>query len=186
MALLCSMAAWAQAPVPTGRMPGPSGLEKNEIYVGYLGAFNDWGTSRFNYNTQGAAMSYTRSMNRHWGLFGFAEASANGDWDVRYYAFRGGARYLFMPSHRFHPFLTASVGDAHLKGITATLTPTGRQFLSHSWNGFTGGGSGGVQFRISEHFGVKAEGGYYRVPFGIHKYDRDYWSEATAGFTIHF
>jgi hypothetical protein len=167
-------------------MPGPSGVEKNELYAGYLGARNDWGTSRFSYNTVGAALSYTRTMNRHWGLFGFAEASTNGDWNEHYYAGRAGARYLFLPEHRIHPFITASVGEAHLRGITATTTPVGKQFLSHTWNGFTAGGSGGVLIRLSEHFGVRAEYGDYRVPFGIHKYDRDYWQEMSAGFTIHF
>ncbi len=184
--LLCSTGLFAQAPVPSARMPKvATGQEKNEVYFGFIEGFNDWGNSQFNNYQVGGTVSYTRTMNRHWGLFGMAEGSGNGDWDGKYFAFRGGARYAFLHG-RFRPYLTASIGDAHYSGRAATRTPQGIRFLAHSWSGFTAGGGGGVLFRISEHFGARAEFGDYRVPFGIHRYDRDYWPEMTAGFTVHF
>ena len=181
--LFLSSVAFSQAPTPPGKIPNVApASDNNQLFLGFVRTFNDWGSNKYTYDMIGGVASYTRMLNHHWGVLGSFEGNTNGDWDAVYYAYRAGAKYDILTG-KYRPYLVGSAGGAHLTGIVTTQLPDGSfRYLSHSWFGFTAGGGGGLDVDVTNHLGGRVEYNAYQVPFGFHQVDRDLWTELSVGF----
>lgn len=177
-----SMMCAAQAPAPTATAPTVSEGYQNTIYGGFQYTPTDWGGAWDTFN--GFNIDYARDMGRH-----FA-AVVDFDWirnnqsepgdldlgnphDANAYGIRFGPRYnLLRKPHRIQPFVEGLFGVAHMTALFPYPTHAS-PLVHHTWTGFSVAAGGGLDVRMTKHFGIRGEWLYLREP----------WSDPVAGDT---
>jgi opacity protein-like surface antigen len=192
--VLLSVIGAAQAPVPAAKFPHTGEGNNNQIYGGFLFMPTDWGPAWQKY--YGFDINYTRTIHRRFGAvldydFTRNNASLVGDLDrgqphnSRQWAFRAGPRVNLLSGghHRFEPYLVGLFGAAH---FTALVPYPGRQspLVQKDWFGFTWAVGGGMDVRVTKHFGVRGQWDTARVPWGTETTDASQWDRITGGATF--
>jgi len=192
--LLCVLSVFgaAQAPTPTAKMPhAPGEDQNNQVYGGFLYQPTDWGPAWDKY--YGVEVNYTRTFHRRWGgVFDFDWTKNDGsniadlDRGISHnsteWAFRGGPRYNLLVNRRFQPYLVGLFGGAH---FTSRVPYPGHNgpIVQKDWFGFTYGGGGGVDFKVTHHFGIRGQWDFTYVPWGTEKTDSSHWDRISFGGT---
>jgi opacity protein-like surface antigen len=192
MLVVLSAGAVAQEPVPAGKVPGESESRENQVYAGFVYEPTDWGAAWSTY--KGFDINYTREVHKHFALVADFDWIRNndsqpGDLDrgmphnSRAFGYRVGPRYnVLSKHHRFQPYVVGLFGGAN---FTALMPYPGRQspLVQKDWFGFTWAFGGGVDMRMTKHFGVRGEWTYQQEPWGDQATDSSSWNRVTFGGT---
>lgn len=176
--LIFCASMFAQAPVPTGKVPGERAEGSNVVYVGFARTFTDFGED---YDFNGVDASITRYLTRRLGVVGEFEFGKNGPFEATYYAYRGGARYDFATG-RYRPFGQFTLGAAEMTGLVGIGAPP--VIMEQNWSGFSWAGGGGLDMHVNRHWGARVQFMHERVPFGTHVEARADWNRLSGGFTF--
>jgi hypothetical protein len=154
-----SVSSIAQAPEPSGKVPQSRSRQEfgsNEIFVGFLYQPTDWWLHH-DLSEKGLELSYTRLFSAHLGAVADFDYAKNSDQiAMSSYAFRFGPRVnILNADKRFVPYAQFLIGGGHLSvgGRTTALA-----------SGFSYAGGGGVDARVTRHFGVNVQTDITRFP----------------------
>jgi opacity protein-like surface antigen len=175
-ALFFAAVCFAQEPTPGGRVPtSTAGTNPNEVFLGFMWEPTDWGTAHLD----GFDANYTRFVGKRFAAVAdFDYGKAPNTINAESYAYRFGPRYNFLArTARVQPYVHLLVGDGHL---TATVRYNG-VLTDKTWNGFTWAAGGGVDVKISKHWGARFQGDWTKVPYGDH--DSSQWQRLAFGAT---
>ena len=190
---LLSVIGAAQAPLPPGRLPNVGEANNNQVYGGFLYQPTDWGQAWQKY--YGFEFNYTRTIHRRFGAvldFDFTRNNASALRDLdrgqahnsRQWAFRGGPRFnVLTGNRRFQPYLVALFGGARLTALVP-FPGAGDPLVQKNWLGFTWAAGGGLDVRLSKHFGVRGQWDTTHVPWGTDATDSSQWDRITGGATF--
>ncbi len=173
---ILSIVSAAQAPAPAAQAPAPSSEgNKNLVYGGFVYAPTDWGGAWTDF--KGFDVNYSRDIVKHFAVVADFDWIRNnqsqaGDLDLgnphdaTAWSLGFGPRYnLLKRDHRVQPYVVALFGGAHLGALFPY--PTHASPLAHTtWSGFTWSAGGGVDFRLTRHFGVRGEWLHVSEPWG--------------------
>ncbi|HEY3928664.1 MAG TPA: outer membrane beta-barrel protein [Candidatus Koribacter sp.] len=188
--VLASVVAFAQAPTPTAKLPESGEWGKNLIYVGFAYEPTDfvpeWGSYK------GIAVDYSRYIGKH--ISGVADfdwaknnvtnpngidpgqAHNSSDYNLRF----GPRVDVFKPTKRIRPYGTVLLGAGHFTSVIPVDYPP-TSFRQSNWFGFTWAIGGGVDVRVTHHFGVRGEWLHTREPWGTGITDQADWDRISAG-----
>jgi hypothetical protein len=168
----------AQEPSAAGKMPRSNGLETSwMLSAQYLKSTDDWGP---NWHFNGVLIDFTHDIAKRWAITGELDLNKANGHDATDIGYRIGPRFNLTTRHRIVPFVQFLLGGAHMHAVnTRYALPN----IDSTWDGFSWLGGGGVDVRVSHHFGMRGQIGVASVPFGIHVVDRDYWPQYSGGVT---
>jgi opacity protein-like surface antigen len=160
--LLTAMCA-AQTTTPVVTTPAASAYDsKFDFSAGYIRQFNNLSLSAlgpqnlkqtFLGGLNGAAISATYNFKPNFGLKAeFAAATQSGDFATSGKNYSGMVGPVIRKTGKVSPFAEVLVGLAH-----QTVSGFG---LSGGQNAFTAKAGGGVDFMVSQHFGIRTEAAY--------------------------
>lgn len=193
LALLSAIAV-AQAPGPAAKVPGSGeSSEPNQVYGGFVYEPTDWGPAWDKYF--GFDFNYTRDVYKKFAVIGdfeYIRNNGSNPLDLDHgtshnssaYMYTAGPRYnLLKKSHRLQPYMAALLGGSH---FTTIVPYPGRTspLVQKDWVGFTYAAGGGVDFRVTNHFGVRGEWLHQGVPWGTETTDHSDWDRITFGGTF--
>lgn len=189
VAVLSAIAA-AQAPAPTAKMPETSEGNRNMVYGGFVYEPTDWGPAWDKW--YGLNFNYTRDVYKHFALVGDFDwirnnGSNKGDIDhgvahnADAYGFRAGPRYnVLSKKHRIQPYAEGLFGGAHMSALVPYPGRTS-PLVQKTWFGFSWAVGGGVDFRLTNHLGIRGEWLHVRQPWGTEQTDASDWDRISFG-----